>query len=120
MIDHVAIEVGDYWEAMNFYTAVLGTLGCEVVSEYEGSAGFGQGGKPDSWIRQGKPTSGLHLAFPAHNRREVERFHRIALQGGARDNGPPGLRPRYHVHYYGAFVLDADGRNIEAVCHERE
>ena len=120
MIDHVAIEVSDYWEAKNFYTAILGALGYEVVSEYEGWVGFGHNRKPEFWIRQGKPTSGLHLAFRARTRAQVDRFYEIALQGGAEDNGPPGLRTHYHAHYYGAFVLDADGRNIEAVCHEKE
>jgi len=118
MIDHIGIEVSDYWEAKNFYTAVLATLGYDAVMEYEGWVGFGSAGKPNFWIHQGRPTLPMHLAFRARNRTQVDAFYAAALQAGARDNGPPGLRPQYHPHYYGAFVLDADGRNIEAVCHE--
>ena len=118
MIDHIGIEVSDYWEAKNFYTAVLATLGYDVVLEYEGWVGFGVQGKPDFWIHQGRNRPALHIAFRAASRKQVDAFYRTAIKGGARDNGPPGLRTHYHANYYGAFVIDMDGRNIEAVCHE--
>jgi predicted lactoylglutathione lyase len=71
------------------------------------------------WIATGEPTKNVHIAFAARNREEVDEFHRLAIKAGYRDNGPPGERPIYHEGYYGAFVLDPDGNNIEAVFHDR-
>ena len=80
--------------------------------------GFGVPPKPDFWVAEGKPSEPrIHIAFHAENRKLVDEFYRAALAAGGRDNGPPGPRPHYHENYYGAFVLDPDGHNIEAVCH---
>ena len=80
-------------------------------------AGFGAKGRPQFWIGGGKPIIGrVHFAFVAKDRAAVDAFHEAALEAGGKDNGPPGLRPHYHANYYGAFVLDPDGHNIEAVC----
>jgi len=85
------------------------------------AAGFGRDGKPDFWIGgEGRLEKPLHVAIVADSRAAVDAFHREALAAGARDNGAPGLRPHYHANYYAAFVLDADGHNIEAVCHKPE
>jgi catechol 2,3-dioxygenase-like lactoylglutathione lyase family enzyme len=108
-----------------FYIKALGPLSIslvmEVTAEQTGDgahAGFGRDGKPFFWIGSGGGPSGpAHFAFTAKSRDEVVAFHRAALAAGGRDNGPPGLRPHYHASYYGAFVLDPDGNNIEAVCH---
>jgi len=83
--------------------------------------GTGADGKPFFWIGNGKkPVGGLHVAFTAHSRSQVDTFYQAALTAGGRDNGAPGLRPHYHPNYYGAFVFDPDGNNIEAVCHQAE
>ena len=83
--------------------------------------GMGVPPKPDFWIHQGSPQKPpLHIAFRADSRAVVDAFYRAALSAGGKDNGPPGLRPHYHEHYYGAFVLDPDGHNIEACCHAPE
>jgi catechol 2,3-dioxygenase-like lactoylglutathione lyase family enzyme len=79
------------------------------------------GGKPDFWITQGRTTTPrVHLAFGAKDRAIVRAFYGSARAAGARGNGPPGLRPNYHPNYYGAFVLDPDGHNLEAVCQHPE
>ncbi|WP_062356079.1 VOC family protein [Pseudoxanthomonas mexicana] len=126
MIDHLGIDVADYTDSRVFYERVLATLGYGVVMEvtraqsggYEG-CGFGPPGRPHFWIGKGsgEPGRGSHIAFSASNRAQVDAFHAAALAAGARDNGAPGLRPRYHPDYYGAFAIDPDGHNIEAVCH---
>ncbi len=80
--------------------------------------GYGVPPKPDFWLHEGPPqTPRVHIAFRARTRAEVDAFHAAALAAGGRDNGPPGVRAHYHLDYYGAFVLDPDGHNIEAVCH---
>ncbi len=84
------------------------------------AAGFGRWGKPDFWISQGEPGQAFHIAFAADDRTTVDAFHEAAIAAGGRDNGGPGLRPEYHPSYYGAFVFDPDGNNIEAVCHMPE
>lgn len=125
MIDHTGVNVGDFEASRRFYAAALAPLGYELVLEFDASvtgsgsvAGFGEPGKPDFWIVEGEPnTPRIHVAFRADTRREVEAFYDAALSAGGRDNGAPGLRPQYHPDYYGAFVLDPDGHNIEAVCH---
>ena len=82
--------------------------------------GFGESAKPDSWIRQGEVGAAVHVAFASEDRATVDAFHEAAMAAGGRDNGGPGLRPEYHPSYYGAFVFDPDGNNIEAVCHGPE
>ena len=128
MLDHVGIPVSDFMHSKGFYLKVLTTLGyglvLEVASEETGGnshAGFGPPGKPHFWIGSGKPIKGqVHFAFVAKNRAAVNAFHKAAIAAGGKDNGPPGLRPHYHDNYYGAFVFDPDGHNIEAVCHLAE
>jgi catechol 2,3-dioxygenase-like lactoylglutathione lyase family enzyme len=118
MIDHAGVSVANVARSKMFYRTALAPLGYTLVMEWEQSAGFGIGGKPDFWIGQGTPNEPrVHVAFRADTRAVVDAFHRAALAAGGRDNGAPGLRPHYHENYYGAFVLDPDGHNIEAVCH---
>ena len=92
----------------------------EVASKETGGAsqaGFGAQARPQFWIGSGKPIKGrVHFAFVAKDRDAVDAFYAAALKAGGKDNGAPGLRPHYHANYYGAFVLDPDGHNIEAVC----
>ena len=119
MIDHTGVIVGSFEASSRFYAAALAPLRYELLLEFHASvAGFGEPGKPDFWVAQGGPnTPRIHVAFCADTRREVDAFYEAALGAGARDNGAPGLRAQYHPDYYGAFVLDPDGHNIEAVCH---
>ena len=94
------------------------TVPKEVTGNH-GVVGFGRGHKGELWLAQaGKASPPVHVAFLAKTRAEVEAFHKAALAAGGRDNGGPGMRPHYHKDYYGAFVLDPDGNNIEAVCHD--
>lgn len=126
MIDHIGFPVSDYERAKAFYARALAPLGYRLIMEIGAdktesaypAAGFGANGKPDFWIGgEGGIDPPLHVAIAAKDRASVDAFHAAALAAGGRDNGPPGLRPHYHPHYYGAFVLDPDGHNIEAVCH---
>lgn len=122
MIDHVEFPVADYERAKRFYTTALAPLAYSLVMEVRGvggaAGGFGVGGKPDFWIVAGRAFQGhVHVAIAAEDRATVDAFHKAALAAGGKDNGAPGLRPQYHPNYYGAFVLDPDGHNIEAVCH---
>jgi catechol 2,3-dioxygenase-like lactoylglutathione lyase family enzyme len=119
MIDHAGVGVSDFVRSKAFYTAALAPLGYAPLMAWEQFAGFGVPPKPDFWIGQGKVNDPpVHVAFRADSRALVDAFHAAALAAGGRDNGPPGLRPHYHENYYGAFVLDPDGHNIEVVCHE--
>jgi catechol 2,3-dioxygenase-like lactoylglutathione lyase family enzyme len=119
MIDHIGINVSDLERSIAFYTKALAPLGYELVMKWQSFAGFGVGGKPDFWIDgSSPPKQHTHVAFRASGRALVRSFYEVALAAGAKDNGPPGVRPHYHEHYYGAFVHDPDGHNIEAVCHE--
>ena len=121
MLDHVGISVQNYEAGKAFYKTALAPLGYELVMEVKGWAGFGVGGKPDFWIQGGKQTApGIHVAFRCDNRAQVRAFYEAALSAGGRDNGPPGVREIYHPHYYGAFIVDLDGHNIEAVSHNPE
>lgn len=124
MIDHVGLSVSDFSRAKAFYLQALAPLGYELVMEFAegpGIAGFGAGGKPDFWIDGGgKPSPKLHVAITAGDRAAVDAFYQAAIAAGGRDNGKPGLRPEYHPTYYGAFVFDPDGHNIEAVTHAPE
>lgn len=126
VIDHLGFGVSDFHAALAFYEKALSPLGISVVMKldpeetggYEG-AGLGRGGKPSLWLAPGGKTSPrLHVAFVADDRAAVDAFYDAAIAAGARDNGRPGVRAEYHPNYYGAFVLDPDGHNIEAVCHK--
>jgi catechol 2,3-dioxygenase-like lactoylglutathione lyase family enzyme len=124
MIDHIGISVADLSVSKAFYERALEPLGyglvMEVTAEQTGghsAAGFGVE-FPDFWIGDdGAPSPRSHVAFRTRTRADVDAFYAAAIAAGGRDNGPPGLRPHYHENYYGAFVLDPDGHNIEAVCH---
>lgn len=121
MIDHLGFGVTDFARSKAFYLAALAPLGIATVMENEGGIGLGARGKPFFWLAPGGPSPGsLHVAFTAVTRRDVDAFHRAAVAAGGKDNGTPGLRLHYHPNYYGAFVLDPDGNNIEAVCHTPE
>ena len=115
MIDHVVLKVRDGARSKEFYAAALAPLGLELTKEFPGTSGFGRDGKPWFWVREGDSVGGTHVAFMAADRATVEAFHAAALAAGGTDNGAPGERPHYHPGYYGAFVLDPDGNNIEAV-----
>lgn len=121
MIDHIGMDVQDYETSKAFYQAALAPLGYQLVMEVQGWAAFGIGGKPDFWIQGGKRAMPrLHIAFRSDTRSQVRAFYDAALKAGGKDNGPPGPRTIYHPHYYGAFVIDPEGHNIEAVCHKPE
>lgn len=126
MLDHVGLTVSDFARSRAFYEAALAVLGIsavmEVTEEMSGGhgahLGFGVPDNPFFWIGTGKaPGSGVHVAFAASGTAAVDAFYQAAMAAGGRDNGAPGLRPHYHPGYYGAFVLDPDGNNIEAVFH---
>jgi catechol 2,3-dioxygenase-like lactoylglutathione lyase family enzyme len=121
MLDHVTIGVTDIERSKRFYDQALRPLGIErLYAEKDTFAGYGANRKAFFWIghRTGAQTS-THVAFAVQDRETVDRFYQAALAAGGHDNGPPGLRPHYHSNYYGAFVLDPDGHNIEAVCHQQ-
>ncbi|MDF3067917.1 MAG: Lactoylglutathione lyase [Polyangiaceae bacterium] len=128
MIDHSGLSVTDPAKSRKFYELALAPLGYEVLmevpTEHTGGIvvlGFGEPQKPDFWLHEGPPqTPRVHVAFRAASRVVVDEFYKAAIAAGGKDNGPPGLRPHYHQHYYGAFVLDPDGHNIEACCHDPE
>jgi catechol 2,3-dioxygenase-like lactoylglutathione lyase family enzyme len=125
MIDHTGIVVSNFQRSKTFYTEALGAIDYTLLREFPASmtgstdvAGFGEAGKPDFWLAHGTPNNPpTHIAFGVTSRAQVDAFYRAALAAGGRDNGAPGLRPHYHADYYGAFVLDPDGHNVEAVCH---
>jgi catechol 2,3-dioxygenase-like lactoylglutathione lyase family enzyme len=119
MIDHAGFGVSDYERSKAFYSAALAPLGIELLMEpVAAAAGFGRDGKPFFWIEaQRSAATAIHVAFAVESRELVHAFHEAALAAGGRDNGAPGLREIYHPTYYGAYVLDPDGNNIEAVCH---
>jgi catechol 2,3-dioxygenase-like lactoylglutathione lyase family enzyme len=125
MIDHIGFPVSDYPKARQFYAKALAPLGYALIMEVKQNeqdapaAGFGKDGKPDFWIGgEGGLGKALHVAILATSRAEVDAFYAAAIAAGGKDNGPPGVRAHYHPNYYGAFVLDPDGHNIEAVCHK--
>ena len=126
MIDHLGLPVRDLARATEFYLRALAPLGIAIVMEvsaeesgHGAAVGFGANFKPFFWIGEAPGLGGghVHVAFLASSREAVDAFYRAALAAGGKDNGKPGLRPHYHANYYGAFVLDPDGHNIEAVCH---
>lgn len=125
MIDHTGLEVSNPELSKSFYDQALKPLGygllIELPKEFTGGAsvfGYGVGTKADFWVSEGTPnTPRVHIAFNAQNKEQVDEFYKHALAAGGKDNGEPGPRPHYHENYYGAFVLDPDGHNIEAVFH---
>lgn len=119
MIDHMGLKVSDRERSKAFYTPALAPLGYAVVMDGQWGTGYGAG-KPDLWLEDGKPTDRIHVALKAGNRAAVDAFYEAAMAAGGTDNGPPGIRAHYHANYYGAFVRDPDGHNIEAVCHKPE
>ena len=119
-LDHVGIDVSDYDASKAFYEQALAPLGMKLMMEpIPGVCGFGDERMPFFWIgkRDRGSDNGVHIAFTAPDRATVDAFHEAALAAGGEDNGEPGVREIYHPHYYGAFVLDPDGNNVEAVCH---
>jgi catechol 2,3-dioxygenase-like lactoylglutathione lyase family enzyme len=121
-LDHVGLVVADYQRSKAFYEIALAPLGLRLLMEFSGAAaGFGKddGGRTSFFIEaHGEPVRGrLHIALRAESRAQVDAFHAAAVEAGGTDNGGPGLR-WYHADYYGAYVLDPDGNNIEAVCHQ--
>lgn len=127
MIDHTGITVADFDRAKAFYDAAMAPLGASLLHtvppEFTGGVkvgGYGRG-RPTFWLAEGDPGGpGRHYAFSANSRAEVDAFYEAAIAAGGKDNGGPGLRPQYHESYYGAFVIDPDGNNVEAVCHHPE
>jgi len=118
MLDHVSLPASNLERSKRFYEQALSPLGYELVMEHHISGvGFGQSDKPDFWIRQGEVGAAVHVAFASEDRATVDAFHEGAIAAGGHDNGQPGLRPEYHSTYYGAYVVDPAGNNIEAVCH---
>lgn len=125
MLDHVSIAVSDIERSIRFYAQALAPLGMTQLKSYGGTdglpdhVGFGTGYKPFFWLGRGEPIRGyVHVALAAPEREMVAALYRAALAAGGRDNGAPGPRPQYHPRYYGAFVLDPDGCNLEAVHHD--
>jgi catechol 2,3-dioxygenase-like lactoylglutathione lyase family enzyme len=117
MLDHVSLRVSDYERSEAFYDIALSPLGLRRLAGGAGFAGYGET-RPFFWIGAAAAAGYAHVAFVAESREMVEAFHRAALDAGGTENGAPGLRPHYHPGYYGAFVLDPDGHNVEAVFHE--
>jgi len=125
MIDHIGIVASDFEKSKKFFSEALSAIGYSLIAEFPASvtghtdvAGFGEPPKPDFWISRGKATnSPVHIAFRVGSRSVVDAFYKAAIAAGGRDNGGPGVRAHYHPNYYGAFVLDPDGHNVEAVCH---
>ncbi|MEP1199443.1 VOC family protein [Tateyamaria sp.] len=124
MIDHITFGVLDFDRSTAFYDSAFAPLGVrrvfDVPPEQSGGVkvtGYGDD-RPWFWLAEERATTGMmHIALRADSRAAVDAFHAAALAAGGTDNGPPGLRLHYHADYYGAFVLDPDGHNIEAVCH---
>lgn|ERR1700730_5416304 len=119
MIDHIGLPVSDVAKSKSFFQAALAPLGYKVLMDFGEAVGMGQD-RPDFWFGKSPETAKNHIAFAAPNRAAVKAFYDAAIAAGGKDNGAPGLRPQYHPHYYGAFVYDRDGNNIEAVCHQPE
>ncbi len=127
ILDHIGLNVSDYARSKAFYGKALAPLGISLAMEWGKAAGYGRGPKPEFWIGEGtgsfqqeeqlRPITPVHVCFDAGSREAVDAFHRAALAAGGRDFGAPGIRAHYHPSYYGAFVLDPDGHNVEAVCH---
>jgi catechol 2,3-dioxygenase-like lactoylglutathione lyase family enzyme len=124
MLDHIGLAVGDFAKSKAWYAKALAPLGYKVMMDFPAEQAGGQPAaglgdrKPDFWLAGGGPTQPhTHIAFAVKSRALVDAFYKAALAAGGRDNGPPGVRAHYHPDYYGAFVLDPDGHNVEVVCH---
>jgi catechol 2,3-dioxygenase-like lactoylglutathione lyase family enzyme len=120
MIDHVGLDVRDLEASKSFYEQALAPLGYTKLAEYPEAVGFGEPGKPDFWIGTRGTPGTTHVAILSRDRASVDAFYEAAMAAGGKDNGPPGVRTLYHPTYYGAYVLDPDGNNVEAVCHSPE
>jgi len=119
-LDHLNLYVKDVNLSRVFYEAVLVPFGYTIVRDF-GEVAIGFGNKDYAilaLVRQTETIQKTHLAFKVANRSDVDRFHLIAIEAGATDNGAPGVRPNYHENYYAAFVIDPDGHNLEFVCHD--
>jgi catechol 2,3-dioxygenase-like lactoylglutathione lyase family enzyme len=126
-LDHVTLVVSDYAKSKAFFEKALAPMGIHVAADFGQACGFGRDGKPEFWLGAGPSAfhreehlriiTPTHVAFLARSRAEVDAFYAAALEAGGKDFGKPGLREHYHPKYYGAFVLDLDGHDIEAVCH---
>jgi catechol 2,3-dioxygenase-like lactoylglutathione lyase family enzyme len=127
LLDHMTLVVSDLQRSKDFYVRALEPLGAYVIKESCDACGFGRDRKPEFWIRSGTGSfrtpehlrliTPMHVAFTARDHGEVDAFFKAALEAGGRDHGAPGTRPQHHANYYGAFVLDPDGHNVEAVFH---
>lgn len=118
IIDHIGLAVTNYERSKEFYSKALAPLEIQLIMEVHNAAGFGKQGKPEFWFGvRSDAVQPMHVAFVAENRREVNAFYDAAIAAGGKDNGAPRVREIYHPDYYGAFVRDPDGNNIEAVCH---
>ena len=122
IIDHIGISVSDYDKSLAFYTKALAPLGIFLVIEIQGWAGFGNNKeKAEFWFGPNeKAHNPMHISFLGTSRQQVDAFYAAAIEAGVTCNGEPGLREIYHSNYYGTFVIDPDGYNIEAVCHNPE
>lgn len=119
IIDHIGFAISNYDKSKTFYVQALAPLKIQLVAEVHGWAGFGKKDKPEFWFGEAAKANGpMHIAFLAESREQVDQFYEAAIKAGATDNGKPGVREMYHPNYYGAFVIDLDGHNIEAVCHD--
>jgi len=125
MFDHICIHVKDLPASKAFYTTLLASLNYKIIMTLPDGSGVHAYGKyfPQFWLApacqdHGKPNSGpCHIAFSASNRAQVDAFYAAGIKAGGKDNGPPGLRKDYHRFYYGCFLYDLDGNNVECVCH---
>ena len=130
MIDHISTYATDFLKTKAFYQTTFSVLGYTVLAEFttnDNQSGtsqricaFGTGEKATFWVIETTQNyTPRHIAFAAASHNEVNGFYKRALENGGRDNGKPGLRPRYHENYYAAFVIDPDGNDVEAVCHDQ-
>jgi predicted lactoylglutathione lyase len=127
ILDHIGLNVMDFARSRAFYEKALAPLGVSVIMEFGTWCGFGRDKKPDFWVGQGiasfqkaeqlQPITPVHVCFAARSRAEVDAFYKAAIAAGGKDNGAPGVRKEYHPNYYGAFVIDFDGHNVEACVH---
>jgi len=116
MYDHIGIRVRDLKASTRAYKATLAPLGYGLCAEDKSCSGFGPKDAPAFWVLQNDAGGGAHVAFSVEKRALVDAFHAAGIKAGLRDNGPPGVRADYGPRYYAAFLVDADGNNIEAVC----
>ncbi|MGI8479828.1 MAG: VOC family protein [Gaiellaceae bacterium] len=118
MIDHTAVNVSDQDTARSFYSQALEPLGYTLAFEQGEFIGFADSAGLSLGVVRRDPVGGAHVAFKCEDHATVDAFYEAAMAAGGKDNGPPGIRAHYHENYYGAFVNDVDGNNIEAVCQK--